>query len=157
MLTFERPAERRRKVTVIERPHQCSTLCATTYQAARTRRNTTITNTFNSQNDTTTAMSTSEDAESSDEVGKIVPLRRKSRFQFRRSETKKLVEGRWKLVGSRNFEEYLTSLGAGLHCPHDDESRHGDDRPAGGGQAVEARHGDADQGQVCTRLQVGGP
>ena len=113
LLTFERPAERRRKVTVIERPHQCSTMCATTYQAARTRtrRNTTVTNTFNSHNDSANAMSTSEDAESSDDVGKIVAIRKKSRYQVRRTENKKLVEGKWKLVGSRNYEEYLTELG----------------------------------------------
>ena len=113
LLTFERPAERRRKVTVIERPHQCSTMCATTYQAARTRtrRNTTVTNTFNSHNDSASAMSTSEDAESSDDVGKIVAIRKKSRYQVRRTENKKLVEGKWKLVGSRNYEEYLTELG----------------------------------------------
>lgn len=113
LLTFERPAERRRKVTVIERPHLCSTMCATTYQAARTRtrRNTTITNTFNSHTDSANAMSTSEDAESSEDVGKIVTIRKKSRYQVRRTENKKLVEGRWKLVGSRNYEEYLTELG----------------------------------------------
>ena len=106
MLTFERPAERRRKVTVTERPHHCSTLCATTYKAARDRRRvtTTIAPTFS-------ATSTSEDTESSDDVGKIVPLRRKSRFQIKKEETKKLVEGRWKQVGSRNYEEYLTELG----------------------------------------------
>ena len=146
-------------MTVTERPHHCSTLCATTYKAARDRRRvtTTIAPTFS-------ATSTSEDTESSDDVGKIVPLRRKSRFQIKKEETKKLVEGRWKQVGSRNYEEYLTELGRsctvlsvlrtcdrcrGLHCPHDDEGRPGAGHPAGGGQAVEARHGDAHQGQVC--------
>jgi len=113
LLTFERPAERRRKVTVTERPHHCSTLCATTYKAARDRRRvtTTIAPTFS-------ATSTSEDTESSDDVGKIVPLRRKSRFQIKKEETKKLVEGRWKQVGSRNYEEYLTELGAGACTAH---------------------------------------
>ena len=93
-------------MTVTERPHHCSTLCATTYKAARDRRRvtTTIAPTFS-------ATSTSEDTESSDDVGKIVPLRRKSRFQIKKEETKKLVEGRWKQVGSRNYEEYLTELG----------------------------------------------
>ena len=88
-------------------------MCATTYQVARTRtrRNTTVTNTFNSINDSANAMSTSEDAESSDDVGKIVAIRKKSRYQVRRTENKKLVEGKWKLVGSRNYEEYLTELG----------------------------------------------
>ena len=120
LLTFERPQERRRKVTVLEKPHHhsdCSTLCAATYQAARERRRTVTnnyqTNMSNMSNMTnmSSVMSTSEDAETSDEVGKVAPLRMISRFQMKKEEPRKLVEGRWKLVGSRNFEDYLTELG----------------------------------------------
>ena len=59
-------------------------------------------------------MSTSEDAETSDEVGKVAPVRKNSRFQIKKEESRKLVEGKWKLIGSRNFEEYLTELGKHL-------------------------------------------
>ena len=129
LLTFEKPPERRRKVTVLENPHHhsgCSTLCAATYQAARQRRRT-ITNNCHSNmssmssmsnmsnmSNMSSMMSTSEDAETSDEVGKVAPVRKSSRFQMKKEEPRKLVEGRWKLIGSRNYEEYLTELGKHL-------------------------------------------
>ena len=125
LLTFERPQERRRKVTVVENPHShsgCSTLCAATYQAARQRRRT-ITNNSPSNVSTMSTMSnmstmstmsnmsSSEDADTSDGVSKLAPVRKNSRFQIKKEEPRKLVEGRWKLIGSRNYEEYLAELG----------------------------------------------
>ena len=122
LLTFEKPPERRRKVTVIANPHHhsgCSTLCAATYQAARERRRT-VTNNYHSNMSNmsnmsnVSNMSTSEDAETSDEVGKMIPVRKNSRFRIKKEESRKLVEGKWKLIGSRNYEEYLTELGKDL-------------------------------------------
>ena len=119
LLTFEKPPERRRKVTVLENPHHhsgCSTLCAATYQAARQRRRT-ITNNSPSNVSTMSTMSnmsnmsSSEDADTSDGVSKLAPVRKNSRFQIKKEEPRKLVEGRWKLIGSRNYEEYLAELG----------------------------------------------
>ena len=113
LLSFEKPPERRRRVTVLEKPHHhsgCSTLCAATYQAARQRRRTITTNCQANMS----AMSTSEDGETSDGAGKVAPVRKNSRFQVKREESRKMVEGRWKLVGSRNYEDYLTELGKHL-------------------------------------------
>ena len=137
LLTFEKPPERRRKVTVVENPHYhsgCSTLCAATYQAARERRRTitnncqsnlsnmsNISNKSNMSNLSNMSnmsymsnMSTSSDAETSDGAGTVTPVRKNSRFQVKREESRKMVEGRWKLVGSRNYEEYLAELGKHL-------------------------------------------
>ena len=127
LVTFQSPARRQtrmRKVTVIEAPghnghhhnhSKCSTGCAQTYQASRDKRRRAVSTIVNPMLHLTSKQtcSTSEDTsanESSDEVSKLVPVRKKSRFTIKK-EDPKLVEGKWKLIGNRNYEEYLTELG----------------------------------------------
>ena len=126
-----------RKVTVIEAPNfnsnqrktsvtnnehhhhhhhnhsKCFTGCAQTYQASRDKRRRAVSTIVNPMISIKQTCSTSEDTsatESCDEVTKLTPIRKKSRFTMKKEETK-LVEGKWKLIGNRNYEEYLTELG----------------------------------------------
>ena len=123
LVTFQAPARkqtRMRKVTVIEAPGHhnhatCSTGCALTYQASREKRRRAVSTMVNPMLHQTfkETCSTSEDTsanESSDELTKSVPVRKKSRFGIKKDDTK-LVEGKWKLIGNRNYEEYLTEIG----------------------------------------------
>ena len=120
------PGSRSRKVTVIERPvvqhnrnhSKCSTLCATTYQAARDRKRavSTVVNPIqhfqrpvNSCSDETSA----SEMDSSDvrSVTAHVPTRRKSKFLIKKEQEKKPIEGKWKLMGNINYEDYLSEVG----------------------------------------------
>ena len=129
-----------RKVTVIEAPNfnsnqrktsvtnnehhhhnhsKCFTGCAQTYQASRDKRRRAVSTIVNPMISIKQTCSTSEDTsatESCDEVTKLTPIRKKSRFTMKKEETK-LVEGKWKLIGNRNYEEYLTELGRKLFYP----------------------------------------
>jgi len=134
-----------RKVTVIERPiglqklnsnsshsshshhSKCSTLCASTYQASRERKRaqSTIVNPMlpschRNVNATSTSdeTSASEIDDSSYSQNKTTPTRRKSKFVIKKELEKKVIEGRWKLVGNINFEEYLSEVGTGA-CTSD--------------------------------------
>jgi len=135
-----------RKVTVIERPtgllkhnsnsnhsshshhSKCSTLCASTYQASRERKRaqSTIVNPMISSlplhrqmNGTSTSDETSaSEIESSFSQNKATPTRRKSKFVIKKEQEKKVIEGKWKLVGNINYEEYLTEVGTGA-CTSD--------------------------------------
>lgn len=138
LVTFQSPARRQtrmRKVTVVEAPghhhhhnhSKCSTGCAQTYQASRDKRRRAVSTIVNPMLHLTSKQtcSTSEDTsatESSDEVTKLVPVRKKSRFTIKKEETK-LVEGKWKLIGNRNYEEYLTELGKSLTLLTSDQQK----------------------------------
>ena len=55
--------------------------------------------------------SASEIDDSSYSQNKTTPTRRKSKFVIKKELEKKVIEGRWKLVGNINFEEYLSEVG----------------------------------------------
>ena len=131
-VTFEKEDEkavvatpRIRKSTIVNQAHpmitphnthKCATQCASTYQFSRERRrravSTVVSPTMHLHDKK--IISTSEDTsidESADELSKL-RVRKKSKFNPQKHKTK-LIEGTFKLMGSKNYEEFLSAVGTG--------------------------------------------
>jgi hypothetical protein len=95
---------------------KCSTHCASTYQSSRERRRRAVSSVVSPAIYLTNKkiVSTSEDTsidESADELSKL-RVRKKSKFNPQKHKTQ-LIEGTFKLVGSKNYEEFLAVIGTG--------------------------------------------
>ena len=105
--------------TVTAPPHaKCTTQCASTYQSTRDRRRRAVSSvvapTISHLTTGKKIVSTSEDTsvdESADELSKL-RVRKKSKFNPQKHKTQ-LIEGTFKLVGSKNYEEFLSAIGTG--------------------------------------------
>ena len=96
-------------------PHtNCSTMCAATY-ARRRRAASTVTppNLLHSRAVGMNSVSEDTEPEESSCNSAARPTRRKSRFVAPVRAASKPVEGRWKLVGSKRYDDYLAALGTG--------------------------------------------
>ena len=114
-----------RKSTIMNNTHppidthshaKCATQCASTYQFSRERRRRAVSSVVSPSTILTNKkiVSTSEDTsidESADELSKL-RVRKKSKFNPQKHKTQ-LIEGTFKLVGSKNYEEFLSAIGTG--------------------------------------------
>ena len=120
------PSNRVRKSTIMNNTNptlqdvhshsKCSTHCASTYQSSRERRRRAVSSVVSPNIHSTNKkiVSTSEDTsvdESADELSKL-RVRKKSKFNPQKHQTQ-LIEGSFKLVGSKNYEEFLAAIGTG--------------------------------------------